>query len=100
MKAPLSKLAFHLAGCEFLDDTDMFQIGLVEDDYYEVAAKLQDTLNWWEKCTKVSGGAIVPRKIWYGLVQFNWVDGEWSYSSSMNDAVIAVNNLTGKQTQL
>ena len=26
MKAPLSKLALHLAGCGFVDDTDIFQI--------------------------------------------------------------------------
>ena len=100
MKAPLSKLALHLAGCGFVDDTDLFQIGLAEDDYYEVAAKLQDALSWWEICTKVSGGAIVPRKSWYGLVQFDWVDGEWSYSSDMQDAVISVKDLKGKQTQL
>ena len=68
-------MALHLAGCGFVDDKNLFQIELAEDDYYEVAAKLQDALNWWEKCTKVSGGAIAPRKSWYGLVQFDWVDG-------------------------
>ena len=100
MKAPLSKLALHLAGCGFVDDTDLLQIGLVEDDYFEVAAKLQEALHWWEKCTQVSGGALVPKKSWYGLVHFEWVDGEWSYGSDMNDAVISVKDMEGQDTQL
>ena len=73
----LSRLALHLAGCGFVDDTDLFQIGLTTDDYHEEAAKLQNTLRWWEQCTKVSCGTIVPQKSWYGLVHFDWVDGEW-----------------------
>ena len=76
MKAPLSKLSMHLAGCGFVDDTDLFQIGLSNDDYYQVAIKLQEALDWWEKCTRVSGGALVPNKSWYGLIHFDWVDGE------------------------
>lgn len=74
MKAPLSKLALPIAGCEFLDDTDIMQIGLDDDDYYTVAAKPQEAV-----CTKVSGGALVPSKSWYELVDFEWNDGEWSY---------------------
>ena len=70
LKAPLSKLALHIAGCGFVDDTDIMQIGLDEDDYFTVAAKLQEALKWWEVCTKVSGGALVPSKSWYGLVDF------------------------------
>ena len=45
MRAPLSKLALHIAGCGFVDNTDLLQIGLKEDDYYDVAARLQEALN-------------------------------------------------------
>ena len=100
MRAPLSQLALHLAGCGFVDDTDLLQIGLASDDYYEVAEKLQEALKWWETCTKVSGGAIVPHKSWYGLVHFDWVDGEWSYSTNMSDASISVKDMKGVDTQL
>ena len=100
MKSPLSKLALHLAGCGFVDDTDLFQIGLEADDYVSVAAKLQEALKWWETCTKVSGGAIVPRKSWYGLVSFEWVDGEWSYGSDFTDAEVTVADMKGDQSQL
>ena len=40
MQAPLSKLAIHIAGCGFVDDTDIIQIGLEGDDYWTVADKL------------------------------------------------------------
>ena len=46
LKAPLSKLALHMAGCGFVDDTDIMQIGLKDDDYYIVAQKLQEALTW------------------------------------------------------
>ena len=97
MKSPLSKLATHLAGCGFVDDTDLLQIGLAEDDYIEVAQKLKEALKWWEICTKVSGGALVPHKSWYGLVHFDWVDGEWTYSTEMDDVDIVVKNLKGNR---
>ena len=100
MKAPLSKLAIHLAGCGFVDDTDLFQIGLTSDDYIAVAAKLQEALKWWEKCTHVSGGAVVPEKSWYGLVQFEWTDGEWAYKSDVKDAGVCVSDLDGNEKEL
>ena len=62
LKAPLSKLALYMAGCGFVDDTDIMQIGLKDDDYHIVPQKLQEALKWWEVCTKDSGGAIVPEK--------------------------------------
>ena len=100
MRGPLSQLAFHLAGCGFVDDTDLIQIGLSSDDYIEVAAKLQDALSWWEVCTDVSGGAVVPHKSWYGLVHFEWNDGEWSYSTDMPEASLQVKDMKGKMSQL
>ena len=51
-----------MAGCGFVDDTDIMQIGLKDDDYHIVPQKLQEALKWWEVCTKDSGGAIVPEK--------------------------------------
>ena len=41
MQAPLSKLALHMAGCGFVDDTEIIQTGLDGDDYWSVADKLQ-----------------------------------------------------------
>ena len=76
MNAPLSECTSHLAGCGFVDDTDIMQIGSTNDDFLDVADKLQQALTWWDACTKVSGGVLVPRKSWYGIVSFDWTDGE------------------------
>ena len=66
MEAPLSKLSLHLAGCGFVDDTDILQIGLEDDDYITVTQKLQEAVKWWETCARVSGGAVVPKKVGMG----------------------------------
>ena len=100
MQAPLSKLALHMAGCGFVDDTDIIQTGLDGDDYWSVANKLQEALKWWETCTKVSGGALVPSKSWYGLVDFEWTDGEWNYKEHLEDAQVSIADLNGDETQL
>ena len=100
MKAPLSKLALHLAGCGFVDDTDLLQIGLEDDDYTTVTQKLQEAVLWWETCAKVSGGAVVPLKSWFGLIDFEWIDGEWQYATDMEDVALLVKNANGIETQL
>ena len=100
MQAPLSKLALHIAGCGFVDDTDIIQTGLEGDDYWTVAAKLQEALKWWETCTKVSGGALVPAKSWYGLVDFEWKDGEWSYKENLGEAIVSITDLEGNNANL
>ena len=68
IKSPLSEKPLHLAGCGFVDDTDLLQTDLIGDDYKIVVTKLQEALRWWETCTRVSGGAVVPKKTgmgWY-----------------------------------
>ena len=70
LRSPLSKLALHLAGLGFVDDTDLIQLGFASEDYWEVAAKLQQALNLWEQGAVASGGLLVPKKNWYCLVHF------------------------------
>ena len=48
----------------------------------------------------MSGGAVVPIKSWFGLVHFEWNEGDWSYSTDMNDAELFVIDMEGKDTQL
>ena len=77
MNTPLSNQTLNLAGCGFVDDTDLLQLGRTGEHYGTVAKKLQKALRWWEIGTRVSGGAVVPKKSWYGSVHFEWNDGEW-----------------------
>ena len=100
LRAPLSKLALHMAGCGFVDDTDIIQSGLSTDDYWDVAERLQEALLWWENGSRASGGALVPKKSWYSLVDFVWTDGEWKYGTNMGDAEIKVMNAEGSREKL
>ena len=100
--APLSKLAFQLAGCGFVDDTDLMQTGNIGDDYVTVSSKLQDAIDLWEIGARASGGEIVtdPTKSWYCLIDFEWNEGEWSYNSEMDDVDITVKNGDGMRCPL
>ena len=93
--SPLSKLALHFAGLGFVDDTDIVQLGFADEDYWEVAAKLQEALQLWETGAVTSGGLLVPKKSWYCLVDFVWHDGDWSYNKDMDDAQVHVKDGEG-----
>ena len=53
-----------------------------------------------ERCTRVSGVAVVPRKSLFGVVHFEWNEGDWSYNTDMNDANLFVIDMEGRDTQL
>ena len=74
--SPLSNLALHFAGLGFVDNTDIVHLGFANEDYWELADKLQQALQLWEKGAITSGGLLVPRKSWYCLVDFVWKDGD------------------------
>lgn len=46
-------------------------------------------------CTNVSGLALLPAKSWYGLVNFEWNDGEWSYKKNLTEAQVLIDDLNG-----
>ena len=97
---PLSKQHLHLAGCGFVDDTDLLQTGEKGENYRTVVKKLQEALRWWETCTRVSGGAVVPRKSWYGIIHFEWNEGEWSFTSDIADITLRVKDMNEVNTNL
>ena len=51
-------------------------------------------------CSTVSEGAIVPKKSWYGLVTFEWTDGEWSYGKYFENVQLNVENIQRSESQL
>ena len=98
--APFSKVNVNLAGFGFVDDTDLLQTGLDTDEYWDIAAKLQASVQLWEKCTEVSGGCLVPEKSWWTLVDFTWTNGNWDYSKDMDDVYVSVKDSGGNLQQL
>ena len=57
-------------------------------------------MTWWERCAIVSGGAVVPSKSWYGLVDFEWINEEWRYASDMKEFELLGKNSNGDASQL
>ena len=51
LTALFSKHNVKIAVFDFVDDTDLIQTGLDQEDYWEVAKKLQSAMNLWEMCT-------------------------------------------------
>ena len=100
LTAPFSRRELKIAGFGFVDDTDLIQTGLSLEDYWEVAAKLQAAVNLWEACTEASGGCLVPDKSWWTLVDFTWYDGEWKYTSNMDDVDLSIKDSGGIDRKL
>ena len=48
----------------------------------------------------VSGGCLVPDKSWYTLVDFQWSDGNWTYSSKFEDVCLSLKNSKGELVTL
>ena len=73
--SPLSKLALHFVGLGFVDDTDIVELDFASEDYWEVAAKLQEALRLWEKGATTTGGLLLPKKELVLLNEFQL--GRW-----------------------
>ena len=73
------KLSF--VGYAFVDDTDLLSV--LEDkeaDYRRVAEHMQEALAAWERGIRATGGAIVPEKSHWYLIDFKWTNGHWRYA--------------------
>ena len=56
LQAPFSRRKLNIVGFGFVDDTDLVQNGLSCDEYWDIATKLQASVELWEKCKEMSGG--------------------------------------------
>jgi hypothetical protein len=70
-KAPISRKEICFAGYAFVDDTDLIQTA--HDNIVtgsEVTQELQRAIDMWEGGLHATGGAIVPEKSHWYLVEF------------------------------
>lgn len=77
-------------GYAFVDDTDLIQTSKALQPSEEVIAEMQWSLNAWEGGIRATGGAIIPEKSRWFLVDFHWNSGNWTYKWNRN----ALGNLT------
>jgi hypothetical protein len=82
-KAFISGKELKIVGFAFVDDKDLLLASIVGmQTYNEVAQDMQQGLDLWEGLLKATGGALVPDKSYWYLIDFKWKDGVWKYATT------------------
>jgi hypothetical protein len=83
IRAAMSLTLFITAGFLFVDDTDLFAIASSPtESSSDVNARMQQAVNAWHGGLHATGGALVPEKCSWCLVDFGWDRGSWYYRTS------------------
>jgi len=83
------------SGFAFVDDTDLCVSG--QRDVSHTARSMQDSVTNWEGLLRTTGGALVPDKCFWYLIDQQWEDGKWQYQSKTSTTGdIKVVDATGK----
>jgi hypothetical protein len=81
-RTALSGESISFVGYAFVDDTDLI-ISPADTTATgnDVAARMQASLDLWEGGIRATGGAIVPAKSHWYLIDFIWKLGDWRYAT-------------------
>lgn len=100
-EASISGDRIHFVGYAFVDDTDLITTLSLDATCAEVGLAMQRALDAWEGGIRATGGAIVPTKSFWYLVDFKWQRGEWSYKSiDSTPGELTVLDLDGRRCTL
>jgi len=98
--SPISRSKTSFSGYTFVDNTDLLQV-LPLASRQMLETTMQDAVDTWEKGLKITGGAIVPDKTFWYLIDFKWVNGDWSYKTiAETPATLFVNDINDHRTWL
>lgn len=79
-QSPITGKPIRFVNYSFVDDTDLIQTPRnQQEEYPDIIKGLQHSLKTWEGGLRVTGGAIVPEKSHWYLVNFKWAQGNWKY---------------------
>ena len=74
---PISDEHLRMAGFAFVDDTDLIQDATTNDPR-RVTENIQQSLDLWEAVLRATGGALVPNKSFWYLVDYKFNSrGDW-----------------------
>jgi hypothetical protein len=80
--SPLTFVALYVVCFAFVDDTDVVHGARdVATPGEDVLPEMQDVVNRWEGSVRATGGALVPSKSYWYLLDFSWKSGKWRYRS-------------------
>jgi hypothetical protein len=101
-RTPISNQDIRFVGYSFVDDTDLIQTPRNESETcQDVIEGIQHSLNTWEGGLRATGGAIVPEKSFWYLVDFKWKNGNWYYRSrEETEATLRVKDIQGNIKEL
>ncbi len=96
-KSPISGKNIRFVGYAFVDDTDLIQSTTnTITNGTDVVIELQRALDLWEGGLHATGGAIVPEKSHWYLVDFRWTGSEWQYVPIRDSpATLSVKDING-----
>jgi hypothetical protein len=96
-KSPISGKNIRFVGYAFVDDTDLIQSTTnTISNGTGVVMELQRALDLWEGGLHATGGAIVPEKSHWYLVDFHWTGSEWQYVPIRDSpATLSVRDING-----
>jgi len=87
----ISKLQRKISGFAFVDDTDLC-VTHSSDEGTQVVQQMQKAVAQWDGLLWASGGALVPEKCFWYLIDFEYANNKWKYKKS--------NQAQGKITML
>ena len=84
LRLPITGDRYLFVGYAFVDDTDLV-VNLPEsasslpqeERVAQVAARMQQSVTFWEAALRASGGALVPQKCHWYLMDYTWINGNW-----------------------
>jgi hypothetical protein len=93
----ISWMSIALCGFLFVDDADLlFTAPTTHQRGEEIAESAQRHLDEWEGLIRATGGALVPSKSFWYLVDFQWDGTDWIYWDTADmPASISVRNTAG-----
>ena len=101
LTSPISNTHIRFAGYSFVDDTDLLKVISTLQQYGYAILSIQQAVDTWEAGLKVTGGALVPEKTFWYLLDFEWKGGDWSYRTIQSaPGRIHANDITGRQIEL
>jgi hypothetical protein len=78
----LSMSLVSLACYAFVDDTDVvLSARTIITPGEETVPEMQEVVDRWEGGLRATGGALVPSKSYWYLLDFHWQNGKWHYRS-------------------
>ena len=100
IQGPISGEKLHIAGFSFVDDTDVVQTATDSETREELLQTTQQSLNLWEGGLRTTGGALVPSKSDWTLVDFEVKEGEWQYTQCNQAEKLSVRDAQGDRYNL